>query len=74
MSGAYTKYNTPADHPKNYRPHQAPNVYDVRPDEALYELKTMLFDYADAEAIIDFIEDVQVSFPLGEHSNTILFV
>ena len=57
VSGAHTKYNTPADHPRNYKPQE--NVYEVRPDEALFELKAMLFDYADAEAVIDFIGDVR---------------
>jgi hypothetical protein len=32
---------------------------DLGTDEAFYEMNTMLFDYADADAIIEFIADVR---------------
>lgn len=57
VSGAHTKYNTPNDHPRNYITKE--NSIDLGTAEAFYEMKTMLFDYADAEAIVDFIGKVQ---------------
>lgn len=57
VSGAYTKYNTPNDHPRNYLHKE--KLMDLGVDEAYYEMKTMLFDYADAEAIIEFIGHVR---------------
>lgn len=57
VSGAYTKYNAPGDHPRSYITKD--NVIDLGTDEAFYEMKTMLFDYADAGAIVEFISNVQ---------------
>jgi hypothetical protein len=48
---AYTRYNSQADHPRNYIPSVQVRADDVHPlialgtSEALFEMKTMLFDY-----------------------------
>jgi hypothetical protein len=57
VSGAHSKYNRPSDHPRNYITKD--NSINLGTDEAFYEMKTMLFDYADADAISDFIREVK---------------
>ena len=58
-SGAHTRYNAPHEQPRNYSPPGRLFPQDVLPDKMLMEIRTMLFDYADAQNIIDFIEDVR---------------
>ena len=56
-SSAYTKYNTPGDRPKHYMPKN--NGIQLKSDEAYFEMHTILFDYADATFLTDFIMSVQ---------------
>ena len=56
ISGAHTKYNLPSDHPANYIPKR--RDLDVDVDEAMFDMKTMLFDYTKPDMIIDFISQV----------------
>ena len=57
VGGAYSRYNAPGNHPRSYITKN--NTVDLGTDEAFYEMNTMLFDYADADAIIEFIADVR---------------
>lgn len=59
VSGAYTKYNGPMDHPRHYLGPGEVFPTEVLPAEMLFEMQGMLFDNADAGAIIDFIDDVR---------------
>lgn len=65
ISGAHTKYNLPSDHPRNYIPKR--RDVDADPDEAVYEMKTMLFDYAKPDIIMDFIVQVMRPTPLLDY-------
>lgn len=58
-SGKYTRYNGPDDNgqPKPYITRE--NLIDLLPDEAFYEMKTMLFDAADSTVITDFLMRVR---------------
>ena len=57
VAGAYTRYNAPGDHPRSYITKN--NTVDLGTDEAFYEMQAMLFDYADADVIMDFIAQVR---------------
>lgn len=56
-SGAYTKYNQPGDHPRHYII-DGKNKIDLDTDEAYYEMYAMLFLFADAGLITDFVAQV----------------
>lgn len=61
-SGAYTRYNGPGDHPRHYI--EKGSRIDLGTDEAIYEMYTMLFTYADAGLVTEFISQVCFGFYL----------
>jgi hypothetical protein len=58
-SGMYGKYNNPNSngHAKPYITKD--NFIDLLPEEAYYEMKSMLFDSVDSTVIVDFLMRVQ---------------
>lgn len=58
-SGMYSKYNGPNANgqPKPYITKE--NFIDLMPEEAFYEMKSMLFDSVDSTVIVDFLMRVR---------------